>query len=354
MRSQTLSLLPDPEDAPEPGAAGEEDLWFLPGAGDDPAGPFAPPVPRAERRALFDAAEWRAAQGALAAELAQVTLRLGRLDERLATMGQGARVRLALREVTDLGWWTGARIGADRLALWLALRAGMAGEDAPALARAGWAARRLSAGPSPSPSSTQGRGQGGWRAGIAGFLGRPVEGAAEEVADAMAGLAGLHPVVEAAVLFHAWRVAASGPSAGLEAAVLAARHAVGSDQGGALFLPLAMAGVQGLAASGSAERRLAAWLSGAERAALSALAELDRLRDWTGRARDGTADLSGRTAPALVEVLARWPAVTAPLAERATGASRAAVQRNLDLFAARELVREITGQGRYRVWTART
>ena len=35
-----------------------------------------------------------------------------------------------------------------------------------------------------------------------------------------------------------------------------------------------------------------------------------------------------------------------------TVASRAAVQRNLDLLAQRGLIREITGQGRYMVWTA--
>jgi Fe2+ or Zn2+ uptake regulation protein len=44
--------------------------------------------------------------------------------------------------------------------------------------------------------------------------------------------------------------------------------------------------------------------------------------------------------------------VSAPLAEELSQASRAAVQRNLDLFARRGLIREVTGQGRYRIWTA--
>ena len=35
-----------------------------------------------------------------------------------------------------------------------------------------------------------------------------------------------------------------------------------------------------------------------------------------------------------------------------TGASRAAVQRNLDVLTARGLAREVTGQGRFRVWAA--
>ena len=40
-------------------------------------------------------------------------------------------------------------------------------------------------------------------------------------------------------------------------------------------------------------------------------------------------------------------------AETETGASRAAVLRNLDLLEARGLVREVTGQGRFRVWAAK-
>jgi DNA-binding IclR family transcriptional regulator len=47
----------------------------------------------------------------------------------------------------------------------------------------------------------------------------------------------------------------------------------------------------------------------------------------------------------------RWPLVIAPLADGQTGASRAAVQRNLNLLTTRGLLREVTGQGRYRMWT---
>jgi Fe2+ or Zn2+ uptake regulation protein len=38
------------------------------------------------------------------------------------------------------------------------------------------------------------------------------------------------------------------------------------------------------------------------------------------------------------------------MAEAFTGASRAAVQRNLAWMEARGLIREVTGQGRYRMW----
>ncbi len=61
-------------------------------------------------------------------------------------------------------------------------------------------------------------------------------------------------------------------------------------------------------------------------------------------------DLSSRTPARLIACLARWPLVSAPLAEAETGASRAAVQRDPDLLVARGLAREVTGQGRYGVW----
>ena len=79
---------------------------------------------------------------------------------------------------------------------------------------------------------------------------------------------------------------------------------------------------------------------------------LGRVADWEQKALAALADRSGRTPAQLIAVFARWPMVSAPVAEAQTGASRAAVQRNLEMMADRGLIREITGQGRYRVWTA--
>ena len=86
---------------------------------------------------------------------------------------------------------------------------------------------------------------------------------------------------------------------------------------------------------------------------MAALLHLERLSDWQAKAETALADLQGRTPPALIGVLAEWPTVTAPMAEAATKASRASVQRNLTLMQTRGLIREVTGQGRYRVWTAK-
>ena len=64
------------------------------------------------------------------------------------------------------------------------------------------------------------------------------------------------------------------------------------------------------------------------------------------------APLSGKTPPALRAVLTEWPVVSAPIAETLTGASRAAVQRNLAWMEAQGLIREVTEQVRFRMWRA--
>ncbi len=79
---------------------------------------------------------------------------------------------------------------------------------------------------------------------------------------------------------------------------------------------------------------------------------LDDIEAWSTRAESEMLPLSGKTPPALRAVFGEWPVVSAPMAEALTGASRATVQRNLAWMEARGLVREVTGQERYRMWSA--
>ncbi len=328
----------------------DDDLWFLPPEEDEPRDDFLPPGPRADTRVLFDPRDWRRAQSELSAELADLAVTFGALDERLRAGPEGWTHRLALMDVSDLGWWTGDRISVDRLALWTGLRIGATSDDVQALFRAGWAVRRLTSGAAPSAQ--------GWETGLAAFLDRMAQGI-EEVPEAVADLAevmrnaeGLHPVTQAAIAFHAWRALSEGIGQDTEAAIIAARHAASMGRGGALFMPLALSGPGALRGVGEPEEKLSAWITGAGQAALAALLHLDRVSAWEVRAREATQDLSGRTPPVLIDVLTAWPMVSAPLAEELTKASRAAVQRNIDRFMRRGLIREVTGQGRYRVWTA--
>ncbi len=345
---------PDPEDWPrsiyDVDTPDEEDLWFLPQVEVDDTPDIFPPGPKSEQKLLFDPRDWREAQSELSAELAELALTFGALDERLRAGPDGWGHRLALMEVSDLGWWTGDRISVDRLALWTGLRIGATGDDVQALFRAGWAVRRLTSGAGPS--------NGGWQNGLLAFLDRQAQGvenipeAVSDLAEVMQNLEALHPVTQSAISFHAWRALAQGISEDTEAAIIAARHAATMGRGGARFMPLALSGPGALRGSGSPVEKLSAWIGGAGQASLAALLHLDRVSAWGESARSTTQDLSGRTPPLLIDALIAWPMLSVQLAEELTLASRATVQRNLDRFHRRGLVREITGQGRYRVWTA--
>lgn len=333
--------LPGPFD---PGEA--DDPWFLPP--DDAEAEIATlslREPTPARASLVDAAGWRAAEAALAGELADLSFDLGRLAERARMAGSGAVQRLALEEASALSWWTGDRISADRLALWTSYRIGAVEEDGGGLIRTAWAARRLAA------PLGRGRGLTEMLAAALGDEDRADPGLIADVAAEVEPLAGCSAVTRGAALFHLWRALDERPDhlRNLEAAVLGARVA---GQGGVPFLALALTGFGALTASGSPEERLAGWITGAHRAVLSSLMTLDRLAAWRARAEAETADLQGRTPVRLIAALSARPMLGAAEAEAETGASRTAVQRNLDVLQARRLVREVTGQGRFRVWAA--
>jgi hypothetical protein len=327
------------------------DLWFLPDA-EEEEGHLLPGGLQAVPRALIDAPTWRAAEGALAADLADLAFDVGRLAERVSMVGPGAVQRLAQAEAASLSWWTGDRISTDRLALWLSYRIGAAEEDGGGLIRTAWAARRLTA-------KGQGADLAALLAGSLGEEGRHDDALITDAVVALEALADLSPITRGCALNQLWRSLDERPDhlRGLEAAVLGARLAAGQAGGrggsGSLpFLPLTLTGFTALTATGAPDRRLSGWIAGAHRAVLSALMTLERVATWQARAEAETTDLSGRTPARLIAALAAHPMLAAPQAEAETGASRAAVQRNLDVLVARGLVREVTGQGRFRVWAA--
>jgi hypothetical protein len=150
--------------------------------------------------------------------------------------------------------------------------------------------------------------------------------------------------------FHLWSLAGLGQHGDqIEAAVTASRIAA-SDGTGAIFAPLAMGGAGGLRASGVPTERLAHWLDGMNGAILTAMRTLDDIEAWTVRAENVMTQLSGRAPVALRRTFSQWPLVSAPMAEAMTGASRAAVQRNLAWMRENGLIHEVTGQGRFRMW----
>ncbi|MBI6630635.1 hypothetical protein JAO82_12180 [Pontibaca sp. S1109L] len=326
-------------------------MWFRPDSG-QPDPEFRPPGPQTAPQETAILADWAQAEAGHAAHLAQVAGRLGALGDRLQRAPHGWRHRLALLEAAELSWVIGARIGPDRLALWISMHLSSVQDDTGALARVGWAVRRLTGGPGPE-------------ADLVGFLERrdpesraddPDGFAARAQAwlDLLAAARALHPITRAAMGVQLWNLAGlDQPGDRLEAAVTAGRIAAG-DGNGAVFAPLALGGAGGLHAGGPPAERLGRWLDGMQRAIQTAMRQLDDIESWAARAETAMAPLSGRTGPALRAVLVEWPLVSAPMAETLTGASRAAVQRNLARMEASGLVHEVTGQGRFRLWRAAT
>lgn len=352
----------------DPADAEEDDLWFLPPP-DEEDGETTSDLPWkvADRTREEDAQDWAVAEASLSLDLARAASLLGALDDRLrrdqGRRGGGLSRRLARMEAAELSWHLGDRVPLDRLSLWLALRLSAVGEDPQALERAAWAVRRLEGSGVLTPEDPGTLAPFLAREAVANpaepeLMGRPLGSEFAALADHWSATvqqgAGLHPLTRAALSWHLWRgVGLSGDTALIEGAVVAARIGVAGLRGGLLALPLGLAGPSALRSGGAARDRLADWYKGVARAAQAALMECDRLEDWRDRAGEAISDLSGRTPPRLVEAIGRWPLVSAPMLEHEIGASRAAVQRNMNLFQERGLVREVTGQNRYRFWSAR-
>ena len=325
----------------------EQDLWFLPGPMEEEPD-FLPPGPRAEPGETSIIPKWRSAEAGQAAHLARVAGRLGALGDRLRRGPEGWRHRLALIEAAELSWFVGDRIAPDRLALWMSMRLSGLQDDTAALAHVGWAVRRLTGGPGPEVD-------------LSAFLDRrDPENMADEAesfadraggwVDLMAQAADFHPITRSCMGYHLWSLAGLGQHGDRMEAVVTAARIAASEGRGAIFAPLALGGAGGLHAVGPPAERLARWLHGMEVACLTAMRHLDDIDEWAARAKADMSSLSGRTPPALHRVLTEWPLVSAPMAEVLTGASRAAVQRNLAWMEAQGLIRELTGQGRYRMW----
>ena len=316
---------------PGPYDAAPQDPWFLP---DDTAPPLT--------LSLHPPGDWHAAQGALAADLARLALLYGTLTERLRAGPQGWRHRLALMTAAQISWASGDRVSPERLALWEARHLSGAQDDAQGLTRAAWAFRRLMGTTPPQQD-------------LAGFLAR--QGTAEDVTDLsaqLADLAGLHPATRAAAGTQLWQ-ASGQPARCIEAAVLGARLA--AEMAGPGFVPVTGSngigsGGIGSGGYGAPQAVLAVWLAGALRETQGALLHLDRLRAWQHRAKTTLSGWQGRTPLPLIHILMAWPMVSAAMAETLTGANRSTVQRNLTALQATGLLREVTGQGRYRLWTA--
>ncbi|WP_425045988.1 helix-turn-helix domain-containing protein [Primorskyibacter sp. S87] len=350
-----------PEDDQE---TSEEDLWFLPGPPEE-TNPEDPPWPMAAREGSLEPAVWRGAEAAQFRALLNAGQAAARFAERLRQFPDGVAERMALSTVSAILQEEGIWLGEDRIALYRVLRIGVS-DQARDLSRADWAIRRLlAAAGSESPVAD-----------LAVFLGRSavsepqkirgedrpsgieLDGLSDQMHHTLSGTKNCHAFLRATYAFSMWRAEGITPWDELLEPTVAALRIAASDTGfpaGLQFLPL-IAGYRLDRhtledARGSAEARLTTFCTAVEAGALSGLMALDQLAAWETRAKEATVDLSGRTPPLLIEALMRYPMVSAELVSEVVGNSKAAARRNLNLFLERGLIREVTGQDRYRFWT---
>ncbi|SEB00653.1 hypothetical protein [Rubrimonas cliftonensis] len=335
--------------------------------------PDVSPVDPIPRSAGSGPEAWLDAEAALARPLAEAVEAFARLDERLrawdAAHARAAVERLALGQAAALLWAEGAPVEVERLSLWGASRIGRSSEEDAGLARAAWAARRLARGRWTLASAgalarfegrtprCEGEGDSGgcddfsasWGA-FARVRGGAWIAAAESWAAEVRGLRAAHRFTQGCVAERAWRLSGlSDATAVVEPAVAAMKIAARAGRGGAPFAPLARRRTPG------GERpveRLRGFYADLATGCAEALVALERLQSWRLRADDAVADLTGRTPRLLVALLGQRVAVSAQDASEAGGVSVSAAQRNLALLAERGVAREISRQGRFRMWAA--
>ncbi|MCI2400953.1 helix-turn-helix domain-containing protein [Aliiroseovarius subalbicans] len=341
----------------------EEDLWFLPATPEDVA-PTDMPWPIAAREASIEPKVWQAAEKEQYRGLLGAVQAATKFGERLRQFPNEVAERFAIETVSAILRSEGTWISPEQIALYRTLR--IASDDAAQdLSRADWAVRRLKAGRSLDVEA------GGALDGLHDFLGRTsvvspqsVPGEERPVGEELSALSdrwsfgldalsGCHPLTKAAYGFASWRAEGITPYEELlEPTTAALLVGVG---GLAPFLPMG----QGhrldrhslRAGSAGAEERLVVFYGAIEAGALAAALELDRLRAWQERAGQAVSDLSGRTPPKMVAALMRAPVVSADWLAQEVGCTTVSVRRNLKTFTERGLVREVTGQDRYRFWT---
>lgn len=334
----------------------EEDLWFLPGPPED----FAPgesPLIFAQKLTRVEAKDWSRAERENYRALVAAAEALARFGARLASLPSDVVERIALQTVAAILRGEGVWVKPEEIALFRALRIG-SHEETRDLERASWAVRRLIGMRQGQPLDD----------GLRPFLGRQkvanmqelpnddralgeeLDHASQDWEDQMQAVGTLHHLTRAAASLFLWRrLQITAPDEALEPMVAAALIGGG---GQAPFLPVPEGAAPLHMRARTPEEALSTFYRTVEQGALAALLEVERLLTWREKARELTTDLSGRTPPSLVETALRFPVFSAELAARLANCAPMSARRNLKLFEDRGLLREVTGQKRYRFWSA--
>lgn len=316
-------------------------------ANDDTA--LLPPLPRADHRRLIDPDDWLTAQSAHAVPLAEAAQAVGALAA-LVDGDAGMIRRLALAEAEAMLWAQATPLRREEIGR--DLMDARASSDPGVLAQARWAIRRL---------------EGQARLDdLRGFLGlhrvddplhddRAAGAVFDETAEAFLRLIWVgdaHPFVAMGIAQMGWRLSGLSPEGNvIEGACFAARLGAGQAIG-LSFLPLGHAGRRVWTLGGTAHDRLAALLPAIRQGAEDARSQLSRVNEWAQSALRATARIKGGNPARIIEVLRINPLLTTEMVEQQAGISRDTAERLLARMQKAQLVREVTGTRRFRLWTA--
>ncbi|MER5174021.1 hypothetical protein [Thioclava kandeliae] len=278
----------------------------------------------------------------MAYELAATSIRWGRFIDRFKRAPKGLQQHLAIREACDLSWLGDHPVQPERVSLWLAMRTSSITYDLNALQQTAWTVRHLLSATDPLDD-------------LQAFLDRKQEagGDIDRCSAIIMQASGLSPIVRACYAHSIWTLAELGKhGARIEGAVLAQRLASSftSDTG---FLPMASAGSAPFSGA-SAYQRLVRWLDGAGASILRAMRILDDYEHWGHLARASQAIFKVETRDALIDLFLCAPYVTTALAMDRTGLSKTSIVRHLTALQDNGIVREITGQNRFKIWVPKS
>jgi hypothetical protein len=349
-RSTEDDELPSLRSPYDPEPAEEEDLWFLPGPPEDAAATDMPWA-AAVRETGMNVKSWQSAEAAQYQGLVTAAQNVARFGECLRQFSDDVRQRAALSSVAAMLHSEGVWLSAEQIALYIQLRVGSEGH-ARDLSRADWALRRLNRPEALNNGLHEFLGRVRQDDGAHGY-GHATGSELVQLGDCWSGALleaeELHPITRAAFALAEWqRLEVSPDQDVLEPSVAA--MIIGAGQM-APFFPVAQGARLGR--GGAPEQRLAGFYEAVSKGTKQAFHQLGRLADWRNRAMRATNDLSGRIPELLIATLVRLPVVSAELVGENAGCSQVSARRNLALFAERGLIRETTGQSRYRYWTVR-
>lgn len=323
-----------------------------------------PPPSDPPHRDLTRPALWQQAEAEQAPALARAAAALGALDSAIED-APWLLPRLALIEIEAMLAAQGITqnsedIGRDLLAAW-------GGADAEGLMQARWAMRRLA----PEQAVDEAPLKRPVPRDLRNFLGLhrvEVSGLAEDQVQRPAGddfdaassgflkaldrISGRHPLTRAAAALPFWRLSGLSPVEDvIEGASFAALVAV-QDLPFLGFAPLGRHGRTIWRLGGPPSERLAHTLEAFRAGASDARAELRRLRHWRAESLRAVARMKGETPARMIEAALLRPLVGTEDIERALGISRDSAERGLARLQEMGILREITGRGRFRLWTA--